>query len=463
MKTRIILFLLAVVFAVRAHAATTPPNLLFIITDQHTIGALSCAGNPYVKTPNLDRLAARGVRFEKSYSTYPLCCPGRASFFSSRMPHELGIYGNSDAELSEKGVPTMGDLFTTAGYETVYAGKWHLQAAFPSFKNKTIPGFTVLPLAGEDPHAVDKAEKGKGLTVDPNTADAAIKFLRQPHDKPFLLVVSVLNPHDICEYGECAALRQLLPSDPMKLPPPRPNVHDTNKLPSTLQKSLEKYANWTDRQWSEYLWIYYSLVEIADAEVGRVLAALDQSKFNSNTVIVFTSDHGEMMGSHLMVTKQRLYEESAAVPLVVAAPGAKPAVNKQHLVSGLDVLPTLLDYAGMAAQSSLRGQSVRPLVEGKSVPWREFVAAETATYPEARMIRTARYKYIVYAEGDNREQFFDMETDPLELKNLIADNSLTGEIERHRGFLHQWMQETKDEFGRMSAKPKTKKGKQPKT
>jgi len=183
------------------YPTATPLNMLLIITDQQTVDALSCAGNPYVKTPNLDRLVARGVRFKKSYCTFPLCSPSRGSLFTSRMPHELGIYGNKDAELSEKGVQgkTLGEMFQAAGYKTAYAGKWHLNVSFPSFKEKQIPGFTMLPLAGRDPGSIDQAKYGKGLTVDPNTADAAITFLRQPHKKPLLLATALLNPHDICD------------------------------------------------------------------------------------------------------------------------------------------------------------------------------------------------------------------------------------------------------------------------
>ena len=438
--------------------ARQPANILFLITDQQTIGALGCAGNPHVKTPNLDRLAARGVRFEKSYCAYPLCCPSRGSLFTSRTPHELGIYGNFDAEISRKNVPTMGELFRAAGYETAYAGKWHLQVPFPAFKGKTMPGFDVLPLAGRDPHTVSRDKEGRGLTVDPNTANASIKFLREPHAKPFLLVVSVLNPHDICEYTECAAVRKLLPDDPAKLPPARPNLRDTDPLPSALRQFAERHADWTERQWREYLWVYYRLVEIADAEMGRVLAALDQAGLRDHTVVVFTSDHGEMMGSHQMVTKQKLYEEAAAVPLIVAPPAARPGVDARHFASGLDILPTLLDYAGIAAPASLEGRSLRPLVEGKDVPWREFVASECSTGGDARMIRTARYKYIAFARGENREQFFDMEKDPGETKNLIADSALAGEVARHRGLLEQWLKDTKDTFGREPAPLKNKKG-----
>ncbi len=440
---------------------TTPRNMLLIITDQQTVDALSCAGNPYVRTPNLDRLAARGVRFEKSYCTFPLCCPSRGSLFTSRMPHELSIYGNADAELSGKGLQakTMGELFQAAGYETAYAGKWHLQVPFPSFKERQIPGFTMLPLAGRDPGAIDHAKHGKGLTVDPNTADAAIKFLRQPHKKPFLLVASLLNPHDICEYPECAALRSLLPDDRAELPPARPNRRDTEKLPSALQPAVSQKGVWTEQEWREYLWVYYRLCEISDSEAGRVLAALDQSGLTANTVVVFTSDHGEMMGSHQMLHKQKLYEESAAVPLFVVPPGGKAGVDSQHLVSGLDILPTLLDYAGIAAPASLEGKSLRPLVEGQEVPWREFVVSEVNGFGEARMVRTARYKYVVLAKGENREQLFDIEKDPGELKNLIANPALSIEVERHRRLLEQWRKETHDEIGKRPPVEKVRKGK----
>ena len=439
--------------------AGRPLNVLFIITDQQFAGALSCAGNQYVKTPNMDKLAARGVRFDKSYCTYPLCCPSRGSFFTSRMPHEVGIYGNYDAELSAKNVPTMGELFRSAGYDTAYTGKWHLNTPFPAFKGGKIPGFEVLPLAGRDPHTIDMAKDGKGLTVDPHAVDAAVKFLRQPHKKPFLLVASIVNPHDICEYVICSALRKLLPEDRSKLTPARPNLRDTEPLPSALQKMRQMRSEWTDLQWREYLWVYYRLVEIADAEVGRVLGVLDEAGLASDTVVVFTSDHGEMMGSHLLVTKSKLYEEAVAVPLIVAAPGVKAGVDRDHLVSGLDIMPTLLDYAGITAPASLLGKSLRPLVEGKAIPWRDFVASETVSGAEARMIRTARYKYIVFAAGENREQFFDMEKDSGELRNLVNDNALAAEVTRHRDLLKQWMLGTKDVLGKGKEAPKnTKKG-----
>ena len=149
-----------------------------------------------------------------------------------------------------------------------------------------------------------------------------------------------------------------------------------------------------------------------------------------------------MMGSHQLIHKQKLYEEAAAVPLIVTPPAAQAGVDGQHLVSGLDILPTVLDYAGITAPASLEGRSLRPLVERKEVPWREFVASECRAFGDARMIRTARYKYIAFATGDNREQFFDLESDPGETKNLISDPAHAEEVTRHRTLLEQWIKST---------------------
>jgi arylsulfatase A-like enzyme len=157
-----------------------------------------------------------------------------------------------------------------------------------------------------------------------------------------------------------------------------------------------------------------------------------------------------MLGSHRMISKEKLYEESVNVPLIIATPGRTGAVDKTHNVIGMDLMPTFLDYAGVAVPASLRGKSLRPLIEGKPFADRAYVAAESFD-PEARMIRTERYKYIRYAFGENREQMFDLENDPHETKNRIADASLTNEFELHRGFLAEWMKLTHEEEGKRTA------------
>lgn len=425
------------------------PNILFIMTDQHTAGALGCAGNPHVQTPHLDRLAARGVRFTRSYVANPLCVPSRASIFSSRTPHCLAIYGNTmDADLQKKGVPTMGELFQAAGYETAYAGKWHVHAAFPAYMGRQIPGFTVLPLDGNDPRRGDKRTEQKSPQCDPHIAAAAIRFLGQPHRQPFLLTVSLLNPHDICEFGTYEGFRPpRLPTDEASLPPPPPNLRDAAPLPAALGEDHARHEGRTELEWRQYLWVYYRLVESADELIGRILDALERSGLASNTIVVFTSDHGEMLGAHGMVSKQKLYEESVAVPLVISVPGGPPHVDRRHLVGGIDLMPTFLDYAGIPAPEALEGRSLRPLIEGRPVAWREWITAETFG-PEARMVRSDRYKYVVFAAGERREQFFDEERDPGETRNLVDDPAVATEVDRHRRLLDAWMRSTDDLPGR---------------
>jgi arylsulfatase A-like enzyme len=457
-------------------AAPARPNFLFIIADQQNIGALSAAGNPWLKTPAEDSIAAKGTRFTKSYCTNPLCSPSRSSLFTSRMAHETGVNTNdwSEEQLKKfhpegvatgrlapvppqarlpEGMPSMGSLFRAAGYETAYSGKWHLPVGYPAYSKKadqkTIPGFDVLPMSGE----MTKDRGDSGLYLDVHAADAAVSFLGKPHEKPFVLVCSILNPHDICHYPENPETFDALCDANAPLPPVPPNLNALTHEPEALASSREGYnkargiSAWTDEGWRKYRASYYRLTEIADAHVGRVLAALEQSHLASNTIVIFTADHGELMGAHKLVTKMKLYEESAAVPLLISAPGvtATARVNDTHLVSGLDILPTMCDYAGIPAPDSFEGRSLRPVLEGKTAPWRDFVIS-AVTDKSARMLRTSQYKYVVYGNGGNPEQLFDMDADPYEMKNLAADPSLKDVLSSHRRMLAKWMKETKDPF-----------------
>jgi arylsulfatase A-like enzyme len=440
------------------------PNIVFIIADQFVVRGYGAAGNPHVRTPAIDSLAASGRRFEKSYCTYPVCTPARASWITSRMPHELGILSNQINPGIPGDIPTLGDVFRQAGYRTAWAGKWHIPAPYPGFlagDRAKIPGFDVLPLEG--PGHRSNPNIGPGMGSDPATAKAALKFLSERQEKPFMLVVSFLNPHDICEYPREPDHYPKPPAAESELPPLPENFNATSNEPSVLAEDRARamrpgseIAGWGDRQWREYRWIYNHLTGVVDELIGQVLAALRTSPHADDTLIVFTSDHGEMGGSHRLKTKLYMYEESVAVPLIVSPPrraaaGFSPGVDRTHLVSGLDVFPTLCDFAGLPIPVGLGGRSVRPLVEtpaGKlPAPWRDHVVAEVNGGNDSRMVRTARYKYVVYAQGTAREQFFDLDADPGEARNLIADAKLAPEIDRHRKLLEAWSRETKDEFG----------------
>jgi arylsulfatase A-like enzyme len=440
-----------------AAGAAKRPNILLIITDQQYAGDMGAAGNTHVKTPAMDSLAARGTRFERSYCTYPICSPARASLETSRMPHELNIFNNHRAIIPDS-VPTMGEIFRKAGYRTAWAGKWHVPVPYPAFGGSKFQprGFEVLPL--DAPKHRSNPNVGPGMGSDPATVKAAVKFLSEPQAQPFLLTVSLLNPHDICDYPKSPdKYPKPAPTDP--LPPLPANFNATNNEPSSLQTGRARksspgadFANYGAKEWQTYRWVYFRLIETVDAHIATVLDALEKSGQAENTLIIFTADHGEMAGAHQLGTKLQMYEEAARVPLIVCVPGTtnRLAVDNTHLVSGLDILPTLCDYAGIPPVSSFGGSSLRPLLEHWNrrapVSWRDHLVVEMGDTELVRMVRSERYKYVVYASSSDPEMLFDMNADPHETRNLARDPSMKSVIASHRALLKEWIAKTNDKF-----------------
>jgi choline-sulfatase len=408
-------------FGMPAVANGKRPNFLFIITDQQSVEAISAHGCTDLRTPNIDRLVRGGVSFRDSYSAYPLCSPARSSMFTGRMPSETGVVNNGIPILPS--IPNVGQWLGQEGYESVYCGKWHMPESYA----ESIPGFRVLP---------------GGIGGQGNMGDSAVSracqayLLNRSQEKPFLLISSFLQPHDICgwvadHFGPGGW--EAAPDIGGKFPALPANFNFDPREPRMLQKRPR--PQWSDQQWRFYLWSYYRHVEMVDAEVGRVLDALDASGERENTAVILTADHGEGRGRHHMVLKNYLYDEAAKVPFLVSWPGHVPAGKQDtaHLVSGIDITPTICDYAGIKAPSPMTGRSVRPLIEGKRTEWREFVAAEVAG--NGRMIRTPGHKYIAYKD-DPVEQIFDMMSDSGETRNLAPNGGST--LEDHRKLLKDW-------------------------
>jgi choline-sulfatase len=400
-----------------------PPNFLFLLCDQLNLDGLSAHGNPNVRTPNLDRLAARGVSFMESHSTNPVCSPARSSLFTGRMPVETGVITNSRA--IDDGIPNTGEWFREHGYETMYCGKWHLPGP-PEHAR----GFTAIP--GGRP--------GEGCLMDPWNSLACETYLRnRSGSQPFVLVSSLLEPHDICfwsiQHKELVPPELPFPSLAGKLPALPPNNKSRPKAPKALENVSWKL--FSDDQWRYYLYCYYRQVEMLDGEVGRLLNALEASGEAGNTIVIFTADHGEGAGRHSHVQKWYPYEEAVKVPMIVSCPGRieQGLRDGKHLVSGVDVMSTMCDYAGIPAPPDARGRSLRPLLENKAAAWREFVAAEVRI--TGRVIRTADFKYVNF-ENDPVEQLFDMKNDPWEMKNLYEDPKYADVMAQHRKLLRQW-------------------------
>ena len=427
------------------------PNVLLITTDQQQVGATSAAGNPWLKTPHMDSIAAQGVYFAKSYCAFPLCSPSRAALHTGRTPHEIKVDRNSVR--IDPAMPLSGQVFRAAGYDTVYAGKWHLPNPYPS---DGIAGFEVLNKTsrqGKLAHDVDEA-----------TMNAAIEFLKRKRDKPFYLVVSFINPHDICLLaGETSPLlakvwKQYEPAADAKLPPLPTNFGQAG---GGSDPRSNKHPGWDDNHWQRYRYAYYRMVEDVDQQVGRVLETLRQAGQEGQTLIVFTSDHGEGLGARCWTGKMMFYDEEAAVPLIVSWKGVTPAkrVDQNHLVSTLDVLPTLCDYAGIQPPPLMRGESLRGVIEKPEQPGHEFVVCEMAG-GAARgaernfMLRTRQYKYLLFPGEAQKELFFDLKADPIEMKDLAAEQAAAGELERHRQLLAQWKKTTEEDKHPLQAGPR---------
>jgi choline-sulfatase len=400
-----------------------PPNLLLVICDQLGLDAISAHGFPDAQTPNLDRLIGRGTTFLESHSTSPVCSPARSSLMTGRMPAETGVVSNGRPIHSSR--PNLGQWFAEHGYETVYCGKWHLPGGTPA----TDDGFRVLPSRG-----------GYGQVDDAVLSHTCEAYLRsRANAGPLLLVASFLQPHDICYYGNHPGWRmpEGVPYEQIRdeLPELPPNHKVRPKAPAALDRIV---CDWyDDEQWRYYLYLYARMVEMLDADVGRLFDAVDDSGQAENTLILFTADHGDGRGRHSHVAKWYPYDEAAKVPLIACSPGRVAANlrDAEHLVCGLDVIPTLCDYAGIQPPEGVPGRSLRPLLEDKPTTWREFVSSEH--HISGRMVRSERFKYVRYPD-DPVEQLFDMKSDPWEMKNLYEDAQYADVLADHRRMLAEF-------------------------
>ncbi len=437
------------------------PNILYIMTDQQHAGMMSCAGNPWVKTPAMDSLAARGVRFERAYSSNPVCMPARTSMMTGRYPSHFQMRGNGPAPVPEAALNSaLGNLFRNAGYQTAFGGKTH----WPAPMTPESIGFDYIT-----------PDERNGLAGECST------FLRQRHSKPFLLVASFINPHDICYMAidaytkanklpgmypqsvverQCVAEASVLPAGlsrqdffEKRCPPIPANHGPSSDEPAALGRygGFRGYVrkHWTHEDWRLHRWAYCRLTERVDAEIGRVLDTLRETGLERNTMVLFSSDHGDMDSAHGFEHKSLPYEESARVPFMVSFPGHAPQgrIDRKHLVSScVDLLPTLCDYAGIKPPEGLPGRSVRNVVEkGSAAGWREDLAIECSN---ARCLRTRRYKYSRFEGPGPQDLLTDMERDPGEMVNLATQPRFASVLAEHRRRLRQRIEELNDDYGR---------------
>ena len=442
-----------------AEGRKRPPNFVVFMTDDQRQDAMSVAGNRILQTPNMDRIAREGVRFQQSFVTNSLCGPSRASFLTGLYSHAHGYISNADppAFAHQKGIEsrtTYVERLRESGYRTAIVGKWHLRGS-PS--DSGFEQWVVFPWQGAyfDPDMVANGAvtKMRGHSCDV-VGDQALAQLRAvTPEQPFCLLVHFKAPH---RSWEPPARFEKAFAD-VEVPVPRTFEDRLEGRPEAVRRATMAIADMGDfakrgvspdlpreerkrRNLQELVRNYYRVLLAVDENVGRVLKFLDEKQLADDTVVVYTSDNGFFLGEHGLFDKRLMYEPSIRVPMLVRFPSRfRPGhVDADHMVLNVDLAPTLLELAGVPPISGLHGRSFVPLLDRREVPWRDAFLYEYYEYPAAhcvrknRGVRTDRWKLIHFFEQPEEWELYDLKTDPDETVNLAGRRDQRDRVRRLR-------------------------------
>ena len=433
------------------------PNVLFIVADDLRC-SLGCYGDPQVKSPNIDRLAARGVRFERAYCQYPVCNPSRSSFLTGWRPDTTGIYENETRlRLKHPGVVTLPQLFRGQGYFTASLGKiihagvdangkrvffqdpksWNDCRSFavtPTGRRGEGRNFTGGRLKWADWLAAEGTDDDQ---PDGQSATEAIKLLEAHRDGPFFLAVGFNKPHDPFhapkKYFEPYPLDKIqLAQDP---------ADRSAELPLAVPKGENKtvFDNFTDQDRREFRRAYFAGISFTDAQIGKLLDTLDRLKLWDNTIVVVMGDHGYHLGEHGWWLKFTIFELCARTPLIVWAPGAKGmGRSTAGIVEFVDIYPTLAELCGLTPPSKQDGASFRALLDDPTKPGKPAAFTQVARGPlMGRSVRTDRWRYTEWDEGRAGVELYDHTNDALEYHNLAADPQFRAVCDEMKPLLHR--------------------------
>jgi len=398
-------------------APDPPPNIVFILTDDHRWDALGILGHPVVETPTLDRLCREGVRFENAFVTTSLCSPSRASILTGQYAHTHGVKNNLTPWRNEN--VTFLELLARAGYDTAFIGKWHMPGALPALRG--VDRFVTFTVQGgqgqyfDCPLIVDGRETpSRKPYITRELTDYALEFLSEKRENPFCLVLSHKAVH-----------HQFLPPPELagiyrgkKLPLPAEADTWISMNPDLLYCGLLGPLERTYRNYMETL-------HATDLEIGRIVENLSELGLAEDTVIVYFADNGFFLGEHRLMDKRWPYEESIRVPCIVYDPRRKGQGGRVagQMVLNIDLAPTLLDLAGVPVPARMEGLSMRPVLEDAGAPGRgawmyEYFRDFPYRVPSMEAVRTERYKYVEY-HGRKPDELFDLARDPGEKRNLM--------------------------------------------
>jgi len=433
------------------------PNILLIMTDEHRGDALGIEGHPIVETPYLDAIAASGTHFTSGYSATPVCIPARRTLMTGTKASTHGVFMNYHTHLD---LPTLPETLSAAGYQTHLVGKLHLHPARKKYgfdstdwaDNPAQHNTSVI----DDDYQMFLQEQGlygpdiaRAHGVDENgwvarpfhlderyhftnwCAEKAMRFLeRRDPTTPFFLKMSIHAPHAPC------APPQYYFDKYMAMDIPEPAVAEWARVFDEPQRGLS-VKSWRTalepKVLKQYMAGYYGSIEHADHQIGRVLNHVPE-----NTIVIFTSDHGEMLGEHQWIRKRSAFEGSARIPFIINLPKSFNIEQGETLgdvVELMDVMPTVLDAVGVDIPETVDGKSLMPLIRGDNEPWRDYIHGECSPMETIKsgmqFITDGKDKYIFYP-GTGEEQFFDLVNDPVEMTNLVNDPAYADRVQQGR-------------------------------
>lgn len=417
-------------------------NVLFIATDDLN-NDLGCYGHPLVQSPNIDRLAARGVRFDRAYNQYPLCSPSRVSMLTGLRPDTTRIFDlRTDFREIIPDAVTLPQLFKQHGYFTARVGKlFHYgvpRHIGTSGLDDPASWDQVVNPRGRDKEEEDQIinhtpDRGLGSSLsllaaegtdeeqtDGMVALEAIRLMEENREKPFFLGVGFFRPHS--PYIAPRKYFDLYPLERIKLP--EGPADDRDDIPEAGLWVNPPHWGVSEDKLIEAIQAYYAAVTFMDAQVGKLLDALDRLGLADHTIVVFWSDHGYHLGEHGLWMKQSLFEESARVPLIMAAPNLQGNGRASAAtVELLDVYPTLAALCGLAAPQNLQGTSLRPLLDNPAAEWTEPAYTQVRRQGNfmGYSVRTDRWRYTEWDGGKRGVELYDHQTDPHEFTNLARD------------------------------------------
>ncbi len=423
--------------------AQSRPNVLFIAVDDMN-NDLGTYGHPVVKTPHLDRLAARGTRFDRAYCQFPLCSPSRTSIMTGLRPDVAQVYDlTTHFRDRVPDVVTLPQLFRQHGYVAARVGKiYHYgnpgqigtdglddpaswdERVNPSGRDKVEESLIInhTPQRGLGSSlSLLKAEGTDEEQTDGMVATEIIRLMEQHQDRPFFLAAGFYRPH--CPYVAPKKYFDLYPLEAITLPA----VTEADRA-GRPQAALASTRPWpwygvTETQARESLQAYWAAISFVDAQIGRLLDALERLGLADNTIVVFWSDHGYHVGDHGLWKKQSLYDRSARSPLIIAAPGQRtPGGASPRTVELLDLYATLADLCSLPKPAHVDGQSLRPLLDQPDAPWDRpaFTQVWRGRF-SGHSLRTERYRYTEWDNGQAGAELYDYEADPAEARNVVED------------------------------------------